>query len=454
MAATSRTKFYTPLKRIYMNNTTIPSANQALNHCNDIKKILIYGDQYVYEKLISIGIPAEHIDFNEDDIMQVDTEYLPQVAEWCDVNEVIYETASVKDDLYNLRFNTLKRNNSLLAGSNLQELKNQFEADIVRNIDRKLIGIQINSIPVVNEKTLGLRGLIFLTAGPNCGKTALAVQFIIDAILSDDSVCAVFITLEMPPKEIAERIYTYLADITYRELHFSDRDKIRANLKEADRFYEIIIKRLLIIGAQEALNITPEALIETVEALKRSTRCRRSFIAIDYLQLWPIDEKKNFKKETDQDRWIMTQMKKLQERYVEDPVLIIAESRKPTVAGGAWGADLSDISGSARLGYAIDGSFQLVPVTDGQLEFIGETNGFEFSGSKNVKRDRFLFLLREELEFRGVSLCYLHYSKARAGAFKFKVLLEFNYHKNKYRIATADILGEALEMIRHKLTAK
>jgi hypothetical protein len=147
----------------------------------------------------------------------------------------------------------------------------------------------------------------------------------------------------------------------------SEAQQIRGGRAELARWAE----RAVILDESDFQIPSIDAVVETVEKLKADTGCSRSFVVVDYLQLWPIPEtvQRHIRSELAEDKWRVGEMKRLRDRLNGDPVVVISESRKPGGANAtSWGSDLSDLMGSARLGYRADAVFLLVPLTDDELD--------------------------------------------------------------------------------------
>lgn len=465
-----------------MYNTTIPSANQVF----PVEKILnVTGSHEIIPKLIEAGVDSEKIAEDELGSLLIPIEYAPIVAMHCPLPEYIvveqdfpvgieqlrlqWKLRQVNEELDLLQRNfpeqlarydlAIKRrdyykthlinDDCLKESRNLLQLKEAIFVDIEKNYERGLIGIKTTSIEEMNTKLRGLQKLICLTAGPNCGKTVLTVQLILEALLADENVCAIMLSLEMDAETIAERLYRLCSDLTYEELRFKHKQDIYAlHKKKADELFEKIASRLQIFDEQDCHNITGKILEKTMEALKKRSGCSRAIVGIDYLQIWPLNE--NTSKgmsDLDRDKFFMKEMKVIRKRFPNDAIIIIAEARKPK-SGEEWASGLADISGSGRLGFGFDISMQINPVGPKAILKLATINGIELKGDK---QDAFVNAVYEELDFRGVALCYLIVNKARDGMSKFKVLLQLNYHKDIFAPTICLNAGDILEIARKKI---
>lgn len=464
------------------------SKNNALNQAfNEEKVLLIYTDVDIKDRLIDLGIPASDILPAEHDLgFFVPIEFEPKVSLnfpelLCESREltsgfdqlkILHEIKLAKEILERTKRalpleiavyeGTLNRLSMLqnmvveeieLKPRSFDDLHAKMQAKIEKNYDRHLIGLSTKCIPELNEKMLGLRDLIILTAGPGAGKTALSTQLVLDALMSDPSVCAVFVSIEMEPEVIYERMSRLLANLTYKQFHFRSKENTEDARAKAKNIMDDIQKRMHILGSVECENITPELLIKLTNKLKKDSKCQRSFIVIDSLQLWPthVATKKKMT-EIETDKWVMSEIKKIQRAFPDDPLLVIAESRKPSKSGDAWAGDMADISGSARNSFAPDAVLLLNPLNDKSIANTAKKLGIKLESP--TKEDEYVAEMRRVLAVRGSVLCYLKCSKVRDGGEQFTVLLEFNYHKNRFVVATCKESSDVFTIVRDRIFSK
>lgn len=464
-----------------MNNSTINPVRQAFPKGNVLN---ITGSHEIISKLIDSGVDSERLSIDELGSIIVPIEFAPIVYALCPVPDYLVleqkiniapeqlriqwklREAQCEIDLIKSNFpNEIKRydvaclkkehllkilmpEEKPLAYKNLSALRTDMFEHIAKSYDRGIIGLAIKSITEVNTEMYGLRGLLCLTAAPGCGKTALAVQWMLEAMETDDDVCGVFVSLEIEPRVIFERLYKLAADMRFKDLRFrNDAVDFTMNKMKANESLSKLEHRLAILGERECSDITIEQLIQFGNDLKSSTGCSKIFFVIDYLQLWPTHELKNKKvSDLEHDKWVMDKLKKIRDAFPEEPVLVISESRKPLKSGDSWAQSAADISGSGRFGYGFDGVLHITPATHTEILDVARINGVSIEGSE--KQKKFLASIFKELHFRGSVFCYIHLSKMRGGE-QFRVLTEFSYRKDKFTAATcinsSDVLKIAQE---------
>jgi replicative DNA helicase len=317
---------------------------------------------------------------------------------------------------------------------------------------KKYLGLRVKTIEEFNEKLKGLRKLILLAAAPNIGKTALTVQLAQEVLSEEEDSCLVYISLEMNWDEIFTRMNLCLSGLDFdtfvlgkeqienengREPLFSP-DELR-KIEEAAKWLENIGDRLQIIDSSTCPTLNSDTVINYIERLKTHTKCNRVIVVIDYLQVWPIPQGLRFSSDIEADKWRIGEIKKIRDavnKVNQDPVIVISEARKPSSNDDAWGADLSDVMGSARGTYTPDAVLLLSALQPAQLKKVWEQmkmpnityreNGNEPEDSKdpsNIKG----FLARH-----GIAICNLKMPKARDGMKKFNILLAFHFDKNKF----------------------
>ena len=82
---------------------------------------------------------------------------------------------------------------------------------------REFLGLR-TGLRQLDDRTLGLRGLILLGAAPNVGKTALVLHLGISIIRENPDACFLFVSLEMDQPSLLTRIYCNLAEMDWATL--------------------------------------------------------------------------------------------------------------------------------------------------------------------------------------------------------------------------------------------
>lgn len=228
------------------------------------------------------------------------------------------------------------------------------------------LGLGLNSMPKLEQATGGLRGLMLLAAAPNVGKTALAVQLGLDAVLSDPNTCFLFLSLEMPRSEIMTRLLCNLSRMEWSRLVMEtsweglDEEEEEA-LQEAHDRLTALGERIMILDATNFPEPTVEGTLAWLNELKAMSGCNRALILVDYLQVFPLPtdvrKERGLRSDLDVDRWRIGAMKELRD-LSGDAVLVISEVNKPR-EGKFWAHSIEDITGSARGIYTPDMVFLL-----------------------------------------------------------------------------------------------
>jgi len=310
------------------------------------------------------------------------------------------------------------------------------------------LGLSLKSLEMFNRNLLGLRGLMLLAAAPNVGKTALTVQMGLEALLENKDACLIYVSLEMSSQEIFMRMSLNLSEMTYRQYLFGTLEQATIDgafftreeierMKEADAILEGFGDRLKIIDQTECPFIDSNMIINYIEEVKRRSGTSKAIVVIDYLQVFPADPSLKIFNENELDKWRIGEVKKIRNslNYIEEPVIVISEARKPT-SKEKWGGDMSDVMGSARGSYTPDVVTLLSKASADEVCYMLKSRGL-VGRHKDVPP-----LVIEDLADNGISLCGLTVSKARDGMKKFSTMLEFHFMENKFKpVNWTNILG-------------
>jgi replicative DNA helicase len=242
----------------------------------------------------------------------------------------------------------------------------EFVAWLTQFHGREFLGIPQYTLPTLDEMTWGLRGLILLAAAPNVGKTTIAVQWGLDAVVKNDDTAFLFVSLEMPRKTITTRLVANLAGLNFKTILRGSHSDGTFTEGELDRIEKAETKlrslgeRLFILDDASFPDPTLEKLFAHIDTVRARSGARRLYILVDYLNVWPItpEAAKLHRTDGDAEKWRIGQMKELRD-YVgieENAVVVISEAKKPQGSGTdkQWAGDLSDVMGSARGTYTPD----------------------------------------------------------------------------------------------------
>jgi replicative DNA helicase len=302
---------------------------------------------------------------------------------------------------------------------------------------KKYLGIKTSLIEEFNESFLGIRGLNILAAAPNVGKTALSIQLGLDAVMTEEEVCLVYVSLEMSAEEIFRRMILLLAEIDYRTFVFGqwtkEQEKRILNAKQvlASLDERVQILDSISVPAADAISIS-----DYVASVKSKTSCKRAVLIVDYLQVWPASSSVRNLSENELDKWRIGEMKKLKDVLHPDPVIVISEARKPNIKDSCWGGDLSDVMGAARTTYTPDVVMLITPLKPKHLQMLWEESRMPSLQTIEIKEnesEKEGLRVKCFLEKNGIALCKLEVPKARDGMRKFSILLEFHFQKNKFQ---------------------
>lgn len=247
----------------------------------------------------------------------------------------------------------------------LAEELDAHEARIAHWRGKDYIGLPQKSLPTLDRKTLGLRGLMLLAAAPNVGKTTIAVQMGLDVVLHNEDAAFLFLSLEMSRWDMLTRLKSRLAEMTWRDLMFGSHGGSFtadewARIEWANATLRELGPRICILDDKNFPEPTLDKVFAQIDALKARTGASRVFTLVDYLQVWPVPPAvaKSIRTDLDADKWRIGQMKELRD-YNGDPVMVISEAKKPTGDSKGWGGAMSDVMGSARGTYTPDMVFLL-----------------------------------------------------------------------------------------------
>lgn len=300
---------------------------------------------------------------------------------------------------------------------------------------KEFLGLPQRTIPKLDELLLGLRKFMVLTAAPNIGKTALTIQLGLDVLKNNEDACLVYVSLEMSREDIVDRMRCNLTPMTYRKLYFGSTrdgeesrysDAEEENLAVSKEVLEELAPRILILSSDCSPEINTEEIMQHVRELKESTGCKKAMVIIDYLQVFPVADKalKKIFSENEADRYRVSQMKALRKELNNDPLIVIAEARKPGSSNNNWAISIADILGSSRIAYGCDAGLLINAISDEEL---ANGLGKDAKDAPNI---------REYLSTQGLSLLKLTIDKGRDGMQKGDILLTYHFLENRFEETT------------------
>ena len=105
-------------------------------------------------------------------------------------------------------------------------------------------------------------------------------------------------------------------------------------------------------------DITAQRLTAMIEATKAKVNAKRTLLIVNYLQLLPVPDDVANRGDLSADKFRVRMLQdvtkgtRTTENPLGDAVLAISEARKPSTSKDPWGQSLSELMGTARVGYA------------------------------------------------------------------------------------------------------
>lgn len=311
-------------------------------------------------------------------------------------------------------------------------------ARLAKRSGQQYLGLIQNSLPELNEATLGLRKMITVASGPGVGKTIFIAQLVQDVLVANDDACAVLVSWELTGDEIIDRMKSRMLNLKWSDLQLHSTPEQR---DQADALLAPIADRMVIIEGSNCAEkeLTAEKIIKEADTLKRQTGCKRCIVAVDYLQIFPVpDEVANSRTDIGRDDYIVKEMKKVRYYLGDDPLLLISEVNKNSGAMGGKG--LEKIKGSGRVPYSSDAVFFLNPLTDEELVKVCQFhNGVavpvgRYATAPEVDKKsvaKTAAAIRASLLEQGKDYVELYIGKIRDGGKRATILLTNNYELSR-----------------------
>ena len=233
----------------------------------------------------------------------------------------------------------------------------------------ELLGIK-TGLAELDEKTLGLDGLIVLGGIAGQGKTSLALQLAFDAC--ELGTPTIFYSLEMPRRAIFTKILNRLAQVKYSDILLKGRqylDETRQDknlLGEDIDFYKLLTKEQAdnLKQAKEKLTNTSdkfylrsreskeadidfESVEREINLIKAEHKADKVLVVIDHLQVFNAGE--NYKDQIDKEGKLITGFKGISERTGATIILISQKNKAGFTSRG-----LQTIKGSVDIVYLAD----------------------------------------------------------------------------------------------------
>jgi replicative DNA helicase len=330
------------------------------------------------------------------------------------------------------------------AVKTLGEEWDEHEARLSYYRGRTMVGLK-TGLPEFDKRTLGLRGLFIFGAKPGAGKTTfgcVAVAIGVCRHFADNGCVVIVVCLDMDRFELYRRIHCNLGDIEWVPLMFGSPEEEREAgskfskahqkcLKRAkQRLEEYQVGKRLVIPDRTVLgeDVTVQRLSAIVQEHKARAGAKRALLIIDYLQLIPVPEEVTARGDLAADKYRVRLVQQVIERSrtADDPLgdtaLVISEARKPPTSKDTWGDSMSELMGSARLGYAGDA-----------VLLYREMNTKEMGVYYGAKDEQAAQKRRDALRAQGVAPVTLILEKGRDGMIRGKWGAEFHFRKSVFR---------------------
>lgn len=331
----------------------------------------------------------------------------------------------------------------------LDELE-ALEVYLNKRRGRDRLGLTQDSMPLLDEALMGLRGLMLVAGPPGTGKTSLAFQLGLSAMETDPEAAVVLLSLEQSQMEHLTRSLAYFSGLPYKTVAMGSRPKPMAGhftafdggaLKKGEERLKGVGSRLLILDDLNFPDPTADSLFLEVEKLKEKTGATKVLVIVDYLQLWPLNPEamKLIKTDLDRDKWQISELKRLKSLLGSgDAILVISEATK---ADWKTGLGMSSVMGSARGSYTPDVVMVLQPFMPeelaGGVEEDDEGNPKAKAKAEKKAKEEGQKLL-EALSVLGRSLIHLQIVKGRDGVQRKAFDVVFHFDQLRFEESSLD----------------
>jgi len=275
----------------------------------------------------------------------------------------------------------------------------------------------------LDNKTLGLDGLIVLGGAPGQGKTSLALQLAYGAC--ELGTPTMFYSLEMPRRAIFTKIFNRLAKVSYTTILLKCRkylDKTEQEQEQAKSegvdYYKSLTKGDInklneaknnlaklsdkfYLRTRESgeANIDFDSVEREINLVKAEHEVDKILIIIDHLQTFNV---RNYSDQIDKEGKLITKFKGISERTGATIVLISQKNKAGLKDKGGKGG-LETIKGSVDIIYLADVVMFLNNKNDDDLNNIEESFGEQKSVDINlmIQKNRYNAPGKIELTFNG-----------------------------------------------------
>jgi replicative DNA helicase len=326
------------------------------------------------------------------------------------------------------------------AARNLRDEWPDFQTRLQAYRGREFLGLR-TGLPQLDDRTLGLRGLVLLGAMPNVGKTALVLHLGVNVVRANPDACFLFVSLEMDRRSLFTRLYCNLAEMDWGTLVRGDKSlrggggpfftpDQQGRLRVADEWVAQNGHRIRVLDRQTlGAGVSAASILRETSALKAQSGAARALVVIDYLQVIPIPDTVRRSSDLDADKYqvrvaqdVLAGVQRGESGLLGDAVIAISETRKPATGRKHWGEDLADLMGSARLGYGADAVLLYRRIVeDDDLADVYEAAG---RGTPPTAG---------QLENEGIAPIMLSLAKGRDGMRLGEWPLEYHFNRSTFR---------------------
>lgn len=322
-----------------------------------------------------------------------------------------------------------------------------------------MLGIPLPSLPWLTDTLCGLRQAMVLAGPPNCGKSVLTTQMLLDAAADPDTV-AVSISTEMDPVyDTLVRTLSGRAGVEYRRFLLGSPHAERCQQTGLQQSWEVLQRVQTEADALRAMQksgrltlchvrdlgdlepLTPDGhALDRIEALvaKAIDRvgARRAMVLIDYMQLLNVRptvttaaDRFEWRDDLERDRYIVQCISRMHNAMPYNALVIISEQAK--ARSGVEG-DIFAQLGTGRTAYAAGFTVNLWHPRDGSVLHADGQPSWEWSD-----KDGELAAAVQEGSRRGRSVVVVEVVKSRNGARRKRIPLVFNHELHRVTEATS-----------------
>ena len=335
-----------------------------------------------------------------------------------------------------------------------------------------LLGIPLKSMPWLTDTLCGLRQAMVLAGPPNCGKSVLTMQMLLDAATDPDTV-AVSISTEMDPVyDTMVRTLSGRAGVEYRRFLLGSpheepcaqtglqqpwtvTHRVQAEadtLRQMQKSGRLTLCHVRDLG--DLAPLTPEGhALDRIEALvaKAIDRAgaRRAMVLIDYMQLLNVRpvvttaaDRFEWRDDLERDKYIVECISRMHNAMPYHALVVISEQAK--ARAGVEG-DIFAQLGTGRTAYAAGLAVNLWHPRDGSVLHADRGPSWEWTD-----KDGELMAAVQEGNRRGRSVVVIEVVKSRNGARRQRIPVVFDHEL--HRVTEASSRQRLLDLLTERPT--